>query len=134
MSVERSNTNGNPTSTTNTPPSPEQLAERLQQLGDQLALVFVRLPSKDTHSIRPRSVQGALRKIGCQAMQFFISMQGNGDLGDKVATDSGPVLKRSEHTSTTHIRSIFGMHTFDEFTYAPGKNKAIQLRPVSARM
>ncbi|TWT56271.1 ISKra4 family transposase [Allorhodopirellula solitaria] len=135
MSVEQSNTNGNPTSTTNTPQSPEQLAEQLQQLGDQLR-AGVREAAKQGQSFdqTERSVQETLRKIGCQAMQFFISMQGNGDLGDEVATDSGRVLKRSEHTSTTHIRSIFGMHTFDEFTYALGTNKAIQLRPVSARM
>ena len=32
------------------------------------------------------------------------------------------------------IRSIFGIHKFEEFTYSIGKKKAVQLRPVSARM
>jgi len=135
MSVEHSNTNGNPTSTTTAPQSPSQLAGQLKQHADQLRM-SVREAAKQGHSFdqTERSVQEALRTIGCQAMQFFIAMQGNGDLGDQVATDNGPVLKRSEQTATTHIRSIFGTHTFEEFTYATGKNKTIALRPVSARM
>ncbi len=36
MSVEHSNTNGNPTSATITPQSASDLAEQLKQLGDQL--------------------------------------------------------------------------------------------------
>lgn len=135
MSVEHSSTNGNPTSTTKSPQSSADLAEQLKQHADHLRR-SVREAAKQGHSFdqTERSVQEALRKLGCQAMQFFLSMQGNGDLGDEVTTDNESVLKRSEKTATTHIRSIFGMHTFEEFTYAPGKNKTIQLRPVSARM
>ncbi len=135
MSVEHSNTIGNPTSTTIAPLSPQQLAEQMEQLADQLR-AGVRQAAKQGHSFdqTERSVREALRKIGCQAMQWFVSMQGDGDLGDEATTDNGTVLKRSEQKSTTHIRSIFGLHTFEEFVYARGKNKSIELRPISARM
>lgn len=135
MSVEHSNTNGNPTYTTNSPQSPEQLAEQLKQLSDQLR-AGVREAAKAGHSFdqMERSVQETLRKMGFHAIELFISLQGDGDLGSEVPADDGCILKCSEQTATTPIRSIFGLHTFQEFTYATGKNKTIQLRPVSARM
>jgi hypothetical protein len=50
------------------------------------------------------------------------------------AVTSWNALLRSDAAATTTIRSIFGTHRFEQFTYAPGPKKAIALRPISARM
>ena len=81
-----------------------------------------------------RSVRDALRQLGHQAMELFIRLQGDGDLGEKITTEEGKTLHRSEQTRRTTVRSIFGTHSFEQFTYAPSARKAIQLRPISARM
>lgn len=81
-----------------------------------------------------RFVREALARIGFQAMQLFIRLQGDGDLGPEIQCADGTVLKRSETTAFTTIRSVFGSHRFEQFTYAPGPKKTIQLRPISARM
>lgn len=81
-----------------------------------------------------RSVREAVRKMGFQAMELFIQLQGKGDLGETVTTEDSRTLRRSGKSDQTAIRSIFGTHQFNQFTYAPGAKKAIELRPVSARM
>ncbi len=81
-----------------------------------------------------RSVREAVRKMGFQAMELFIRLQGDGDLGQTVTTGDNQTLRRSGKADQTKIRSIFGIHRFNQFTYAPGVKKAIELRPVSARM
>lgn len=135
MSVEHLNTIGNPTSTKNSAQTPQQIAEQLTQLADQLRAGIPEAVKQGlSFDQTERSVRETLRKIGCQAMQLLVSLQGDGDLGSEVTTSSGTVLKRSEQKSTTTIRSIFGVHVFEEFVYARGKNKSIELRPISARM
>lgn len=135
MSVEHSNTISNPTPTTNPTQTPQQIAEQLTQLADQLrAGIPEAVKQGISFDQTERSVRETLRRIGCQAMQLLVSLQGDGDLGDEVTTSSGTVLKRSEQKATTQIRSIFGLHAFEEFVYARGKNKSIELRPISARM
>ena len=81
-----------------------------------------------------RSVRETVFRLGHQATGLFIQMQGQGDLGPQTTTKDGQTLSRSEQTATTTIRSIFGTHRFEQFTYAPSAKKAIQLRPISARM
>lgn len=135
MSVENSSTICNPTSTTDPTQTPKQIAEQLTQLADQLrAGIPEAVKHGNSFDQTERSVRETLRRIGCQAMQLFVSLQGDGDLGGEVTTSNGTVLKRSEQKSTTKIRSIFGLHAFDELVYARGKNKSIELRPISARM
>ena len=60
-------------------------------------------------------------------------LQGNGDLGEQITTKENQELKRSLSTVATSIRSIFGVHHFEQFTYSAGKGKAIALRPTSPR-
>jgi len=73
-------------------------------------------------------------QMGHQAMQLFVMLQGDGDLGEEATTDQEQTLRRSPAKQETKIRSIFGEHQFEQFTYSPGKNKRIALRPISARM
>ena len=81
-----------------------------------------------------RAVRDTVRKMGNQAIELFIQLQGHGDLGETVLTQDGNTLHRSESTHQTTIRSTFGTHHFEQFTYAPGVKRAIELRPISARM
>lgn len=81
-----------------------------------------------------REVREMVRKMGKQAIDLFIQLQGDGDLGETVSSQDGKTLHRSESTHPTTIRSTFGPHHFAQFTYAPGVKKAIELRPISARM
>lgn len=81
-----------------------------------------------------RSVREAVRKMGFQAMELFIRLQGDGDLGQAVTTEDSRTLRRSGKADRTTIRSIFGIHRFNQFTDAAVAKQAIELRPVSARI
>lgn len=61
-------------------------------------------------------------------------MQGLGDLGPTIAIESARTLHRSSNPTKGSIRSAFGLHEFAQFTYAAGPKKAVELRPISARM
>ena len=74
-----------------------------------------------------------VRKIGFEAMELFVSLQGDGDLGEHINTEDGQQFVRSAKRATTMVRSIFGEHVFQQFSYSRGKNKTILLRPLSAR-
>ena len=133
MSVDHSTTPDNPSSCDY--PSPEAVAETLRLAADCLRQAIPRAVAQgQSFDDTERSVRDALRQIGSQAMQLFLALQGDGDLGEQVTTDQDVTLKRGERKSTTSIRSIFGQHTFDQFTYSRGKNKSIEMRPISARM
>jgi hypothetical protein len=67
-------------------------------------------------------------------MELFVTSQGSGDLGEQVVSDEQKILRRSEKPTETTVRSIFGNHVFQQYTYSRGKKKEIQLHPISARM
>lgn len=96
-------------------------AKRAAQQGDSLDSL-----ERDTWNI--------VRQIGSAAMELFIRLQGKGDLGSTVETPEGHTLQRSAEPAACEIRSIFGRHTFQQYTYNRGANKAIELRPIDARM
>ena len=88
----------------------------------------------DSFDSLERDAWKSVRRMGCAAVELFIHLQGNGDLGSTTQTAEGPALHRSEEQAECTIRSIFGRHAFLQYTYSPGKNKAIELRPIDARM
>ncbi len=112
----------------------EEAFDQLNELGDQLReMIPLTVRNGDSFDDTERDVWQRVRKIGHQAMQLFVSLQGEGDLGETVATDEGKTLRRSVETVTTRIRSIFGEHAFQQYTYGAGRNKRIELRPIIAR-
>lgn len=113
----------------------KQTGQRIDELAAQLKTI-VQSAAQNSQSFdhTERSVRDLVRKMACQAIELFIQLQGDGDLGQSINTPDGKTLHRSEATQRTNIRSTFGMHTFEQFTYAPGVKKAIELRPISARM
>ncbi len=114
MSVDHFNTIDNPISETNPAQSPREIAKQLLKLSDQ-PRADIPHSEKQSHAFDQlqRSVRETLMKIGVQAMQLFVSLQGDGDVGDEVTTEKVAVLKRSEQKSTVKIRSIFGLHTIE---------------------
>lgn len=106
----------------------DSMAEQLKKAVENAA------ENGDSFDSVERSVRETVFQLGNQAIELFIQMQGQGDLGPQIGTKDNQTLQRSQKTAKTTIRSIFGTHRFEEFTYAPGPKKAIQLRPISARM
>lgn len=81
-----------------------------------------------------RMIKRGVLQLGRQLLDLLLRLQGDGDLGAEVSIEEGQTLRRSKRKHRTEIRSIFGEHCFEQFVYSPGPKKAIQLRPVSARL
>lgn len=133
MNVADSKTNGNPNSLASL--SPDALCRQIDEMAEALKN-NVRSAAKSAESFDSveREIHKTLFAIGHQAVNLFISLQGDGDLGQMLTTESGETFFRSPRKNSSVIRSIFGTHQFEQFSYSPGPKKAIALRPVSARM
>ena len=137
MSVDDSNTLGNPTSSNTSNPSrtPIQLVEELQRLSTHMKNFIPQAAQNgDSFDQTERKVWAMVKEIGFQAMELFVSLQGQGDLGEQLTSQDGKLLVRSDTPCRTILRSIFGEHHFEQYTYSPGKKKTIALRAISARM
>ena len=64
----------------------------------------------------------------------FISLQGDGDLGETVTTDEGVTLQRSAEPVNRPLQTVFGLFQIQAYVYARGPKRKIELRPVDARM
>ena len=137
MNFADSNSQGNPESTSidDVDQSPERVCHRIHQMAQSLQQK-VRRAAKDADSFDSveRHLHQALLAMGEQFVDLFLLLQGDGDLGEELTTRDDVTLRRSKSKAPTTIRSIFGTHTFEQFTYAPGPKKAVALRPISARM
>lgn len=115
--------------------SAEQAAENLLKLAGQMkANAETAAKNGDSFDQTERRVWDSVLQMGLQTMQLFVALQGDGDLGSEIERESGKTLQRSKEPSASVVRSVFGEHVFDQYTYSTGKNKAIELRPISARM
>jgi hypothetical protein len=81
-----------------------------------------------------RSVFQRVLSMGRAAVDMFLEGQGNGDLGESIATEEGVVLHRSETVTPRPVRTIFGEHCFEAFVYSRGAKQKIELRPIDARL
>lgn len=72
--------------------------------------------------------------IGHAAIEVFLQAQGDGDLGERLETQTGTVLYRSEQTAPRPLRTIFGDHCFQAYVYSRGRKRKIELRPIDARI
>ena len=137
MSVTKTIRTGNPNSVAELPVnvSAAEAAKNLLNLAEQIkAIAEVAAKNGESFDQTERVVWDSVLHMGFQAMHLFVSLQGDGDLGSEVATESGKTLHRSEKPSSSVIRSIFGEHSFHQYVYSTGKKKPIELRPISARM
>ena len=115
--------------------NPEQIARNMYSIVDQLksAVESAAIDGNSFDSVERKAIERVLQ-IGFQAAELLLALQGDGNLGDEIQTADAKISRRSEATSTTRLRSIFGEHSFEQFTYASGKNKPVSLRPISARL
>jgi len=115
--------------------NPEQIAGNMNSLVDQLkATVRSAAEAGESFDSVERKTLDSVLQIGHQALELLLSLQGSGDLGEHIKTADDKIASRSQKPSNTKLRSIFGEHEFEQFTYASGKNKPIRLRPISARL
>jgi hypothetical protein len=73
-------------------------------------------------------------KMGHAAVDLFLAAQGDGDLGERLATPEGAILDRSDSARTRSVRTIFGEHSFTAYVYSEGPKQKIALRPIDARL
>lgn len=109
----------------------EQLQEQLQELVGQVEVTAA--AGRGLYQLEASLLNGLLN-IGRGLVNMYIGLQGDGDLGPTVATPDGRTLHRSEEPKNRPLRTIFGQHEFSQFVYCAGKGKAIELRPLDARM
>jgi len=115
--------------------NPEYISQELNSLVERLkANVETAAQKGDSFDSVERFVLTSVLQLGQQALELLLSLQGDGDLGENLETSDGKTARRSTTKSVTRLRSLFGQHVFEQFTYASGKNKPISLRPISARL
>ena len=118
-------------SNTTSTDKPEDLlvtAEQLQKFVEQAAQDGMAL--YDTE----KSVLATVLRMGFLAIDEFLKLQGNGDLGQTIQTEDGQTLLRSEQPKDRPLRTIFGEHTITAYVYSPGPKKKIAFRPIDARL
>lgn len=103
-------------------------AEKLERVVTEAAA-----EGRSLHEVEKASLD-ALLAMGCQLVDSFFRLQGDGNLGPVVETPDGVALHRSEAPQLRRIRTIFGEHAFQGYTYSRGAKKKIELRPLDARM
>jgi hypothetical protein len=81
-----------------------------------------------------KDIFGRALQIGYVAIEQFLRLQGDGDLGASVVTADGRRLERSAEPAERPLRTVFGEHTIRAYVYAAGAHQAIELRPVDARL
>lgn len=81
-----------------------------------------------------RDVFDGLLMMGHDLLDTFIELQGDGNLGETIETPDERRLHRSDEPKRRPLRTIFGFHEFQQYVYSAGQGKAIELRPLDARM
>ncbi len=114
---------------------PENKSESLLDLArDFTAFVEQAIRERSPlHEVEPIFLAMCL-KMGRAAMEQFIALQGQGDVGPTVVTREGRTLVRSEKPVDRPLRTIFGTHVIHAHVYSRGPKTAIELRPVDAQL
>jgi hypothetical protein len=81
-----------------------------------------------------RGVFQRLLAMGNAAVDLFLKAQGDGNLGDSIATAANTILYRSDTVQSRALRTIFGEQSLEAFVYAQGPRQKIELRPIDARL
>ena len=118
--------------------STKELAVKCEQVRQQTETLVERVKEaasreRPLHELE-RELFDRLLKMGRDLIEMFISLQGDGDLGESIRTPDERRLHRSEETKTRRLRTIFGEHRVQQYAYSAGQGKTIELRPTDARM
>ncbi len=69
--------------------------QRIDEFAAQLkTMVQSAAQNSESFDQTERSVRDIVRKMGKQAIEFFIQLQGDGDLGESITTHDGSATKR----------------------------------------
>ena len=84
-----------------------KLAGKLEQ--------FVRRAAEDGECLHDveQKILGSVLLLGRRCVDQFLSLQGDGDLGETVRTADDRTLKRSDEPAGRRIRTVFGEHRFN---------------------
>lgn len=107
-----------------------EMAQDLQQWVERAAG-----EGRDLYGVE-RNVLDCVLQMGRAAIEQFLGLQGDGDLGETVSTDDGQTLYRSAQPVARPLRTIFGEHAYAAYVYRrrPHPHTPIVFRPVDARM
>ena len=99
---------------------------------------LVERAATEGHALRDleRTAFDHLLKMGQVVVDQFVTLQGDGDLGETVSADDGQLLHRSAEPVSRPLRTIFGQHSFCASVYRERlhPNTPIVFRPIDARM
>lgn len=114
---------------------PADKTEKLVDMAIELQ-EFVDQAAADGESLyeTERGVLAKVLEMGRLAIDGFLQLQGDGDLGPTVQTADGVELQRSGAPVERPLRTVFGEHTFHAYVYAPARKQKIALRPIDARL
>ena len=77
-----------------------------------------------------RGLMGRLLALGLTLLESFVALQGDGDRGPEVETDSGRVLRRLEEPHDRRYVSIFGALNISRVVYGTREGQQIELVPL----
>lgn len=110
-----------------------RLVEMAEELGE-----FVQRAAEEGIALREveRGAFDRLLKMGYAVVEQLLALQGDGDLGEIVATDDGQTLYRSTGPAARPLRTIFGQHVFSAPFYRKRArpHTPVVFRPIDARM
>ena len=109
-----------------------RLLEMAEELGE-----FVESAAAGGGTLREveRGAFDRLLKMGHAVVEQFLTLQGNGDLGETAANE-GQTLYRSAKPVVRPLRTIFGQHVFSAYVYRKRAHPhtPIVFRPIDVRM
>ena len=85
-----------------------------------------------THEVE-KSIFDKVLKIGAQALNYFFTKQGDGDLGETVTTNSNATYKRLSSRKRQY-QSIFGTFSLNRMVYGTYESKKIEFVPLDSRL
>ncbi len=106
----------------------QEIQQALHDMADELTkTIHLAAEKGESFDFVERRVRDTIFEMGMHATDLFIALQGDGDLGERVRTEDGQTLQRSQEPSRMTFRSIFGVHRLEQFTYASGPKKGHRL-------
>lgn len=85
------------------------------------------------HEVEENLWKGMLR-IGRQMLQAFVRRQGDGDVGETLTLDEGPILKRLDALHARRYVSVFGAMDIERRVYGTRESQKLQAIPLDARL
>jgi hypothetical protein len=116
--------------------APENRSRSLVEIAEEIDQL-VRLAAdrgQPLHELEPALWNQLVLRMGQRAVELFLQLQGDGDLGETVTTEDGTLLKRSPAPVERPLRTVFGRQSFWGYVYSRGEHQKIELRPLDVRM